>query len=207
MSSPDPSRELDRLLRWERSGGTWRVLPGRGDRLVVVLETCDGGEEMDRLAVTEPDLRAVVDAHRSEATVATVMSIALSTPAALPASATVSEVGRYLAGDHVHLALLVEDDRTLVSCVERSDLAATDLPEEAPARALGTTAGRTVRYDAAAATVAARMAREGRRRLAVVDERGRLVGLVCRKRSGTGFCSDEGVDARRVERSSARRRD
>ncbi len=36
----------------------------------------------------------------------------------------------------------------------------------------------------------------GRRRLAVVDERGALLGLLCLKRRLTGFCSDADVAAR-----------
>ena len=36
----------------------------------------------------------------------------------------------------------------------------------------------------------------GGRRLAVVDHRLRLLGLLCLKRSGLGFCSDRDVAAR-----------
>jgi hypothetical protein len=34
---------------------------------------------------------------------------------------------------------------------------------------------------------------EGRRRLAVIDESGRLLGLLCLNREGTGYCSDDGI--------------
>jgi hypothetical protein len=40
------------------------------------------------------------------------------------------------------------------------------------------------------------MRRAGRRRLAVTSEDGRLLGLLCLKASGRGFCSDEDVAAR-----------
>jgi len=51
------------------------------------------------------------------------------------------------------------------------------------------------------AVVSRAMEETGRRRLAVVDPGGRLAGLLCRKRSGRGFCSDEGVAARAADRS------
>jgi hypothetical protein len=35
--------------------------------------------------------------------------------------------------------------------------------------------------------------RHGRRRPAVVDDSGRLLGLLCLKKDGTDYCSDEGV--------------
>jgi len=41
------------------------------------------------------------------------------------------------------------------------------------------------------------MQRTGRRRLAVVDGEGRLVGLLCLKASGSGFCSNEDVASRK----------
>lgn len=50
--------DLDRLLRWETSGGTWRVV-GRAP-LVVSLCRCDGGEEADRLTTIEPETLAYV---------------------------------------------------------------------------------------------------------------------------------------------------
>ena len=43
------------------------------------------------------------------------------------------------------------------------------------------------------------MRSHGRRRLAVVDRSGHLLGLLCLKRSGRGFCSDAGVAARAAE--------
>ena len=38
---------------------------------------------------------------------------------------------------------------------------------------------------------------------AVVDETGVLVGLVCRKRSGEGYCTDAGIRSKRAERPHA----
>jgi hypothetical protein len=44
------------------------------------------------------------------------------------------------------------------------------------------------------------MRAQSTRRLAVVDGTGRLVGLLCLKRTLDGFCSDADVRARAVER-------
>jgi hypothetical protein len=43
------------------------------------------------------------------------------------------------------------------------------------------------------------MLRNRLRRIAVVDEHGALLGLLCLKRSGTGFCSDDDVAARAAD--------
>jgi hypothetical protein len=53
---------LETLRRWEDAGGHWRILTDRGGSLVVSLERCDGGEEMDRIESDEP---AFVDYARS----------------------------------------------------------------------------------------------------------------------------------------------
>lgn len=48
------------------------------------------------------------------------------------------------------------------------------------------------------------MTRAGQRRLAVIDDDSqRLLGLLCLKRSRTGFCTDEGVAAIRRARLGA----
>ena len=44
--------------------------------------------------------------------------------------------------------------------------------------------------------------RSRRRRLAVVDEDGSLAGLLCLRRDGRGFCTDEGIRARVAARTS-----
>lgn len=129
------------------------------------------------------------------------LRIALRHPAVLPDSATVGDVRGFLAKDHVHLALLVDAEGVLRTCIDRGDLAAAAAVEDgASAVGIGSTDGRTVLDTDDAVSVAKEMARTGVRRLAAVDDGGRLVGLVCRKRSGQGFCSDEGVAARQAER-------
>ncbi|MEV4900483.1 hypothetical protein AB0K08_03975 [Citricoccus sp. NPDC055426] len=72
-----PHPDLQRLLRWEESGGTWRVAArrhlgsdgavrsdsagdvaraGPAEEVTLSLLTCDGGEEMDVLTSAEPEL-------------------------------------------------------------------------------------------------------------------------------------------------------
>lgn len=51
---------LEQLQRWEDSGGTWTVLSLTGERAVVALMRCDGGEIVDRLESGDPDLLAHV---------------------------------------------------------------------------------------------------------------------------------------------------
>lgn len=51
---PTATPDLERLLRWEESGGGWRVAGvGRG-HLTLSLVTCDGGEEMGVLSTADP---------------------------------------------------------------------------------------------------------------------------------------------------------
>jgi CBS domain-containing protein len=110
---------------------------------------------------------------------------------------TVGQARTYLVNDHVHVLLVAHDDH-LVAVVERGDLAgaaAADLVWP-----LGRLAGRIVAAGADLAAATRVMDERGCRRLAVVDEDGRLAGLLCRKRSRKGFCSDDGVTQRAAER-------
>ncbi|MCY1157718.1 MAG: hypothetical protein MOP51_739 [Citricoccus sp.] len=53
----DPTPDLDRLLRWEDSGGGWRVVAVGHGSLTLSLVTCDGGEEMEVLTSVESSVR------------------------------------------------------------------------------------------------------------------------------------------------------
>jgi CBS domain-containing protein len=119
-------------------------------------------------------------------------------PKVYPLTVTIGCVRDLLSGDHVHAALIA-DGRRLVSVVEQGDLH-RDLPDSAPAVSAGRLAGRTIARDAPLPVVQRRMLAEGRRRLAVVDDCGDLVGLLCLKRSGLGFCSDVDIRTRQAER-------
>jgi CBS domain len=112
-----------------------------------------------------------------------------------------SDLDELFTDDHVHAALVVDDGR-LITVVERTDLK-EGLPDVDPC-SLGTLTGRVVAPEAPLAAVHARMRHEQRRRLAVIDEAGRLLGLLCLKKSGTGFCSDADVRSRELERDRVR---
>lgn len=124
----------------------------------------------------------------------TVAELAVTEPKTLPATATVAAARDALLDDHVHLVLLVADGE-LRGTVDRADLTGD------PARGALEVArleGRTV--DAAEPVLAVHraMVATGRRRLAVVDGR-RLVGLLCLRADGRGFCTDAGVAARAAD--------
>lgn len=129
----------------------------------------------------------------------TASDVMVTAPKTLPADASVAQVWATFSDDHVHMVLLVGDG-VLHTTVRRGDLGA-DAPPGASARSYGTLAGRTVAPHESAETVRLRLVGSGQRRLAVVGAGHELLGLVCLKRDGTGFCSDEGVAARARERA------
>lgn len=115
-------------------------------------------------------------------------------PKLLGPTATVAQVREFFRDDHVHVALLVDRGK-LLAVVERSDL--IDAPSaSSPAVTVGRLHGRVTGPDADLAAACERMRALGRRRLAVIDSRGNCLGLLCLKRSGLGFCSDDDVRAR-----------
>jgi CBS domain-containing protein len=124
----------------------------------------------------------------------------VSRPAVHGPTATVAELRAFFDDDHVHMAVIV-DDGTLLGVIERGDLA-TATTNETLAREIAKLDGCTVRPDAALPDARALMRRNGRRRLAVTTEQSALVGLLCLKASGHGFCSDEDVSSRRQDRCS-----
>lgn len=120
-------------------------------------------------------------------------------PKVLGPQASLIELKAFFENDHVHMALVVGGDNRLATTIERSDLTC-DILEFTGLSAVGTLEGRTVVASRPLAATKERMLRENRRRLAVVDESGKLLGLLCLKRDGTGFCSDAGVFRRAQER-------
>jgi CBS domain-containing protein len=114
---------------------------------------------------------------------------------------TLDEIRELFEDDHVRLALIVAADGRLVTTIEREDLL-TASSRSASVAELGTLAGRTVRPFDSLASATASLLRQQRRRLAVVDDEGRLIGLLCLKRDRAGFCTDEGIRARERERGA-----
>jgi CBS domain-containing protein len=110
---------------------------------------------------------------------------------------TVAEVRAFFEDDHVHAAVIVADG-VLLAVIERDDIA-TAADEHAPAVTFGTLSGRVVAPDESLEQTRLHMVRIGRRRLAVVDAQGAYLGLLCLKRTGTGFCSEDDVRARAAE--------
>ncbi|MEU3342827.1 CBS domain-containing protein [Streptomyces sp. NPDC006668] len=124
-------------------------------------------------------------------------------PKTLGPHADVDDVRTLFDDDHVHMALVVAPDGRLLTTIERPDIPPAALAST-PATEFGTLDGRTVSASDPLHTATTRMARDGRRRLAVTDGSGRLLGLLCLKRSGDGYCSDEGIRARADERERTR---
>ncbi|MGH3493845.1 MAG: CBS domain-containing protein [Sciscionella sp.] len=117
---------------------------------------------------------------------------------------SLDEIRTFFDDDHVHMALIVAGDGHLVTTLERDDLTVA-LPGSTPARNLGTLTGRTAAPAQPLETATAALQHQRRRRLAVIDDSGHLLGLLCLKRNETGYCSDEGIRARahHAERSRA----
>ncbi|MGC4111784.1 MAG: CBS domain-containing protein [Nocardioides sp.] len=130
----------------------------------------------------------------------TVSDVCLHAPKTLGAGATVADARRALADDHVHLVLLTDHGR-LLGTLTRADLPPSD--DDAAAVAHAVLDGRTIRPDACAEEALRQLVARGGRRLAVVDDLGNLLGLLCLKRRQTGFCRDEDVAVRAVERASS----
>jgi CBS domain-containing protein len=111
-------------------------------------------------------------------------------------STTVGQLRAFFADEHLHMALLVDGGK-LLGTVERADLARA-ITDETPAREVAKLTGRTIGPDVPLQEAFAAMRRTERRRLAVTSDTA-LLGLLCLKASGDGFCSDEDVDARRTQ--------
>ncbi len=112
------------------------------------------------------------------------------------------KVRAFFEDDHVHMALIVAPDGRLVTTIERPDLTAAT-SSSTPVAKLGTLIGRTAGPADPLGAATATLLRERRRRLAVVDDSGRLLGLLCLKKDGTGYCSDEGIRERAQTRTGA----
>jgi hypothetical protein len=115
----------------------------------------------------------------------------------------VDEIRAFFADEHVHMALIVTPDGRLLTTIERPDLPVSS-PVLSRAADLGTLTGRTADPGQVLDAVTGMLLRERRRRLAVVDGCGRLLGLLCLKRDGTGYCSDENVRQRQMVSATGR---
>ena len=133
----------------------------------------------------------------------TVHDVMVTEPKTMHPTATVADARAFFEDDHVHMALIATSG-TLLGTLVREDLAV--LGDDAmPALTRSRLAGRTVAAAEPAEEVRVRLIRQGRRRLAVVDETGALAGLLCLKRRQTGFCRNADLAARAAEQLSAQR--
>lgn len=123
-----------------------------------------------------------------------VRDVMATRPKVLAASASVDDARSVLADDHVHMVLLTRG-ATLLGTLVRADLP-PGAPGDGPALSWSTLSGRTTAPDAPAAPVRELLVRTGLRRLAVTDADGTLLGLLCHKSSGAGFCSDADITSR-----------
>jgi len=130
--------------------------------------------------------------RRSDPGGRTVAQAMLSIPWTHSPVATVAEVAEFFADEHVHAALIINAAGYLIAVVERADIAVGAAPD-VPAVRLGQLDGRTVQASTALAEAHEAMLAARRRRAAVISPNGRLLGLLCLKASGTGFCSDQDV--------------
>lgn len=146
-------------------------------------------------------MTAVTHGLRAPETGRDVAHAMVRTPVLHDATASVAQARAALADPHRHMLLVVEAGR-LVGTLTRDDLGA-GAPDDDPALRHAQLERRTVRPDAPLDAVHAEMLAAGERRRAVVDEDGVLVGLLCLKTRGTGFCSDAGIAARAAEVTSA----
>ena len=127
----------------------------------------------------------------------TVADVMVRHPKLCHEDSTVGDVRQLFADDHVHAVLIMSGTR-LLTVIDRADLG-PEATDSAPAARLGRLSGRVTAPTAPADTALQQMIAASRRRLAVVGPDGTLLGLLCLKRSGTGFCSDENVHQRQRE--------
>jgi len=129
--------------------------------------------------------------------------VMLRRPKVLDARATLDEARVALTDDHVHMVLLSQGS-TLVGTLVRADLPSPIQGSDqgsGPALPWSTLRNRTVPPATSADAARELLIDRGLRRLAVVDHDGTLLGLMCFKRSRTGFCSDEDVASRAQSRA------
>lgn len=122
----------------------------------------------------------------------------VTAPKVHPVGTTLNEIWDLFQDEHVHMALVVSSDGELLTTIERSDL--YSCVDSSPADQVGTLSGRTVAPDEPLSRATEALKRSGRRRFAVVGGSNVLIGLLCLKRDGNGYCSDSRILERARER-------
>jgi CBS domain-containing protein len=131
---------------------------------------------------------------------ASVAGAMIAAPKVCDVSTTAADLRHFFGDDHVHAALVVEG-RVLRTVVVRSDLTAST-PGATVATELGQLPGRVIHGSEPLDDAKQWMLAAGLRRLAVVDDEGRLLGLLCLNHSRMGFCTERDIQARASELST-----
>jgi hypothetical protein len=63
--APPQQTPLQLLKRWQDFGATWRVISQTTDSATISMCRCDGGEEVQRLTSSEPELLAWLNGRTS----------------------------------------------------------------------------------------------------------------------------------------------
>lgn len=124
----------------------------------------------------------------------TAAHVMIRAPKTLLADSTVADVRAGFEDPHVHLALLTRAG-VLLGTLVRTDLP-VDIAGDSAALQWSTLDGRTTPPDTPMTDAHGWLLASQQRRLAVVDPAHVLLGLLCLKRDGSGYCTDEGVAAR-----------
>jgi CBS domain-containing protein len=113
----------------------------------------------------------------------------ITRPKTLSDGATVSDARRVFENPRVQVCPLVEDDGRLVGELTR-DLIPDSADDAAPARGYSGDRPPTISPHASIGQAMERLEQLGSERLAVIDEDGRLAGLLCLNRRHGRFCVD-----------------
>jgi len=120
-----------------------------------------------------------------------VADLMLRSPKTLPADARVSDARAVLENPSVQMVLLVDGQRLAGAIAELPP----DAPSSESAICYADATPDTIGPDEPASQALARTASHPHRRLIVVDEQARLLGLLCLNKSRTRFCGAAGNDA------------
>lgn len=134
----------------------------------------------------------------------TVSDVMITAPKTHQHDATIETIRAALEDPHVHMILLTRHG------VLHGTLVRDDIPSAAPnpclALELANLRDRTIAPTENLDAVWQRLETSGQRRIAVVDDANTLLGLVCLKRDRTGFCTDDDIRSRAIERQAQRTR-
>ncbi len=124
----------------------------------------------------------------------TVADAMLTVPTTLGVEISLADARRALVDTHVHMLLLTRGG-ILHGTLVRDDLL-PELDPRRPAVTLARLTGRTITPDRPLAEARRLLDRSMARRLAVTDDAGQLLGLLCLNRTRQRYCTDADVLAR-----------